>query len=122
MHSAQSSRQLRLCFGVVDSHPSGSAGSCAVSEAEEEAVPPGGLTTPATWPASEWTKRTRPGSSPALPTWEGVQAADVVGTTGCVERCPVLPGKSYQRWLLQNPRARPRDRRIVDKSDGQVQA
>jgi arsenate reductase (thioredoxin) len=32
-----------------------------------------------------------------------VQAADVVVTMGCGDACPVLPGKRYEDWDLEDP-------------------
>ena len=34
---------------------------------------------------------------------EIVQAADVVVTMGCGDACPVLPGKRYEDWDLEDP-------------------
>lgn len=32
-----------------------------------------------------------------------VKAADVVVTMGCGDACPVLPGKRYEDWILEDP-------------------
>lgn len=34
---------------------------------------------------------------------EVVQAADVVITMGCGEACPIIPGKRYEEWSVQDP-------------------
>jgi arsenate reductase (thioredoxin) len=62
------------------------------------------------------------GESPQLLTYEGVQEADVVVTMGCGETCPVLPGKTYEDWPLDDPRGQDLDtvRRIVDQVDQYV--
>ena len=38
-----------------------------------------------------------------------VEWADLVVTMGCGDACPVLPGKRYLEWELQDPEARPLD-------------
>jgi protein-tyrosine-phosphatase len=40
---------------------------------------------------------------PKLWTEENVRAADVVVTMGCGDTCPVLPGKRYLDWILNDP-------------------
>jgi arsenate reductase len=51
-----------------------------------------------------------------------VEAADVVVTMGCGESCPVLPGKRYEDWPVDDPAGRDADavRRIVDDIDARV--
>jgi protein-tyrosine-phosphatase len=34
---------------------------------------------------------------------EVVRAADVVITMGCGDSCPILPGKRYEEWILDDP-------------------
>jgi protein-tyrosine-phosphatase len=34
---------------------------------------------------------------------EVVRAADVVITMGCGDACPILPGKRYEEWTLDDP-------------------
>ena len=34
---------------------------------------------------------------------ETVRAADVVITMGCGDACPVVPGKRYEEWVLDDP-------------------
>ncbi|MEU7890480.1 arsenate reductase ArsC [Microbispora bryophytorum] len=41
--------------------------------------------------------------SPKLLTADAVQASDVVITMGCGDACPVLPGKRYEDWKLDDP-------------------
>jgi len=59
---------------------------------------------------------------PSLLTFDGVQEADVVITMGCGETCPVLPGKTYEDWQVDDPQGQPLDavRRIVDDVDARV--
>ena len=53
-----------------------------------------------------------------------LQAADVVVTMGCGETCPVLPGKRYEDWPVDDPAGQDLDtvRRIVDDVDARVRA
>lgn len=53
-----------------------------------------------------------------------VEAADVVVTMGCGETCPVLPGKRYEDWPVDDPAGQDLDtvRRIVDDIDARVRA
>jgi arsenate reductase (thioredoxin) len=48
--------------------------------------------------------------------------ADVVVTMGCGDACPVLPGKRYVDWELEDPAGKPLDevRRIRDEIAGLV--
>ncbi len=41
---------------------------------------------------------------------EDVEWADLVVTMGCGDACPVLPGKQYLDWNLQDPMGLPVDR------------
>ncbi|MCW2543563.1 MAG: uncharacterized protein JWM40_1115 [Frankiales bacterium] len=63
------------------------------------------------------------GEEPTLLTRDGVEQADVVVTMGCGETCPVFPGKTYEDWVLTDPKGQPLDvvRRIVDEIDARVQ-
>ena len=56
------------------------------------------------------------GASPGRLTDEHVQSADVVITMGCGDACPVYPGKRYEDWEVDDPRAKSVDevRRIRD--------
>ena len=40
---------------------------------------------------------------PRLWTQESLEAADVVVTMGCGDACPVIPGKRYLDWELEDP-------------------
>jgi arsenate reductase (thioredoxin) len=53
---------------------------------------------------------------------EDVEWADVVVTMGCGDACPVLPGKRYVDWNLQDPAGMPIEvvRQIRDKIAGLV--
>lgn len=59
---------------------------------------------------------------PALLSFEGVREADVVVTMGCGETCPVLPGKRYEDWRVDDPKDQPLEqvRRIVADIDQRV--
>ena len=50
--------------------------------------------------------------------------ADVVVTMGCGDECPVIPGKRYVDWELDDPGGRPLGdvRRIRDEIAGRVDA
>ena len=50
--------------------------------------------------------------------------ADVVVTMGCGDACPVIPGKRYVDWELDDPAGRPLDavRRTRDEIDRRVRA
>ena len=63
------------------------------------------------------------GESPTLLTYAGVQEADVVVTMGCGETCPVVPGKAYEDWPLDDPKGQDLEtvRRIVDEVEQRVQ-
>lgn len=47
------------------------------------------------------------GAQPRVWTEETLGAADVVITMGCGDACPVLPGKRYLDWELDDPAGRP---------------
>jgi arsenate reductase (thioredoxin) len=55
-------------------------------------------------------------------TTEAVEGSDVVITMGCGDACPVLPGKRYLDWSLQDPAGRGVDavRPIRDDIDRRV--
>lgn len=54
---------------------------------------------------------------------EDVEWADIVVTMGCGDACPVLPGKRYLDWNLQDPAGMPIEvvRQIRDKIAGLVE-
>jgi len=43
------------------------------------------------------------GNTPQVWTTDMVQAADVIVSMGCGDACPVLPGKRYVDWELDDP-------------------
>jgi arsenate reductase len=53
---------------------------------------------------------------------EDVEWADLVVTMGCGDACPVLPGKRYLDWNLQDPAGMPIEvvRQIRDRISGLV--
>jgi arsenate reductase len=57
-------------------------------------------------------------------THDAVEASDVVITMGCGDACPVLPGRRYLDWPLDDPAGQPLEvvRRIRDDIDGRVRA
>ncbi|MFC8005508.1 arsenate reductase ArsC [Streptomyces olivaceus] len=42
-------------------------------------------------------------ATPKVLTTEAVQASDYVITMGCGDACPILPGKTYLDWQLDDP-------------------
>jgi arsenate reductase len=60
--------------------------------------------------------------TPTLLEAETVQSADVVITMGCGETCPVLPGRRYEDWAVEDPKGKDIEtvRRIVDDVDERV--
>jgi len=63
------------------------------------------------------------GEFPKPWTDEVVRAADVVVTMGCGDACPVLPGKRYEDWTLEDPNGMGVDavRPIRDEIRGRVE-
>ena len=61
---------------------------------------------------------------PRMLTTELAEWADVVITMGCGDECPVIPGRRYIDWDLQDPKDLPVDevRVIRDDIDGRVRA
>ena len=47
------------------------------------------------------------GEQPQRWTDDGIRAADVVVTMGCGDECPVMPGKRYLDWVLDDPSGKP---------------
>ena len=47
------------------------------------------------------------GQTPKQLTAEQAEWADVVVTMGCGDACPVIPGKRYLDWELEDPKGRP---------------
>jgi protein-tyrosine-phosphatase len=54
---------------------------------------------------------------PQLLTTELAQWADIVVTMGCGDACPVIPGKRYIDWDLQDPKDLPIERLRVIRDD-----
>ncbi len=42
-------------------------------------------------------------AAPKILTTDSVETADVVITMGCGDTCPILPGKRYEDWDLDDP-------------------
>ena len=61
---------------------------------------------------------------PKLLTTDAVREADAVITMGCGDACPVLPGKRYEDWELEDPAGKDLEtvRRIRDEIDAHVRA
>ena len=55
---------------------------------------------------------------------EDLASTDVVVTMGCGDTCPVLPGKRYVDWALQDPAGQPIDfvRQVRDDIESRVRA
>lgn len=55
---------------------------------------------------------------------EMLSGADVVVTMGCGDTCPVVPGKRYEDWPLEDPAGKDLDtvRRIRDEIEEHVEA
>lgn len=53
---------------------------------------------------------------------EGIRSADVVVTMGCGDTCPVIPGKRYIDWDLEDPSGQPIEkvRQIRDQVEDRV--
>ncbi len=62
------------------------------------------------------------GAAPTPLSTAAVEAADVVVTMGCGDACPVVPGKRYEDWQLEDPAGRDLAtvRRIRDQIDDRV--
>ncbi|MFD4829969.1 arsenate reductase ArsC [Streptomyces uncialis] len=78
-----------LAGGRVEVRSAGSAPAAAVNPAAVRAMAEVGIDLSAETPK-------------ALAT-EAVRASDVVITMGCGDTCPVLPGKTYLDWELDDP-------------------
>ena len=64
------------------------------------------------------------GERPKILTTAAVEASDVVITMGCGDACPVVPGKRYLDWALDDPAGQGADavRPIRDDIDARVRA
>jgi arsenate reductase len=63
------------------------------------------------------------GREPHKLSQEDVEWADLVVTMGCGDACPVLPGKKYVDWDLQDPKDMPLEvvRAIRDDIAGRIE-
>ena len=41
--------------------------------------------------------------TPKLLLWETAESSDVIVTMGCGDACPIIPGKRYEDWKLDDP-------------------
>ncbi|MEU0252138.1 arsenate reductase ArsC [Streptomyces sp. NPDC006184] len=78
-----------LSEGRVEVRSAGSAPADAVNPAAVQAMAETGIDISA--------------ETPKVLTVEAVRASDVVITMGCGDTCPVLPGKTYLDWDLDDP-------------------
>jgi arsenate reductase len=62
------------------------------------------------------------GQKPRAWTDDDLRAAEVVVTMGCGDTCPVLPGKRYEDWELNDPAGPPVEvvRRVRDEIERRV--
>jgi arsenate reductase (thioredoxin) len=62
------------------------------------------------------------GRRPRAWTGDDLRAADVVVTMGCGDTCPVMPGKRYEDWELNDPAGQPTEvvRRVRDEIERRV--
>jgi len=61
--------------------------------------------------------------TPKLLTGDAVEASDVVITMGCGDACPIVPGKRYEDWTLDDPAGQSIDavRPIRDEIRGRIE-
>lgn len=78
-----------LAGDQVDVYSGGSAPAERVNQAAVEAMAEAGIDIANAYP-KPWTDET-------------LAAADVVVTMGCGDACPVIPGKRYLDWELEDP-------------------
>ena len=62
--------------------------------------------------------------TPKVLTYDAVDVSDVVITMGCGDACPVLPGKQYEDWALEDPAGQGIDavRPIRDEIQNRIEA
>jgi arsenate reductase len=62
--------------------------------------------------------------TPKLLDRDAIEVSDIVISMGCGESCPVVPGKRYEDWPIDDPAGQdlPTVRRIVDDIDARVRA
>ncbi|WP_404949437.1 arsenate reductase ArsC [Streptomyces sp. ARC14] len=97
-----------LSEGRVEVRSAGSAPADAVNPAAAQAMAEAGIDLSA--------------ETPKVLTVEAVRASDVVITMGCGDTCPVLPGKRYLDWKLDDPAGQGVEavRPIRDEIEGRV--
>ncbi|MFE8978035.1 arsenate reductase ArsC [Streptomyces cyaneofuscatus] len=97
-----------LSEGRVEVRSAGSAPADAVNPAAVQAMAKAGIDLSA--------------ETPKVLTVEAVRASDVVITLGCGDTCPVLPGKRYLDWKLDDPAGQGVEavRPIRDEIEGRV--
>ncbi|MEU0309586.1 arsenate reductase ArsC [Streptomyces cyaneofuscatus] len=97
-----------LSEGRVEVLSAGSAPADAVNPAAVQAMAEAGIDLSA--------------ETPKVLTVEVVRASDVVITMGCGDTCPVLPGKRYLDWKLDDPAGQGVEavRPIRDEIEGRV--
>lgn len=78
-----------LAGDQVEVRSAGSAPAASVNPAVVEAMAEVGIDVSA--------------ETPKILTVAAVQASDVVITMGCADTCPILPGKTYLDWKLDDP-------------------
>lgn len=93
--------------GSVEAKSAGSEPKAAVNPVVSEVLAERGLSTDAEVPTRHS---------------DVVQEADVVITMGCGESCPLVPGKRYEDWVVDDPAGQDIHdvRRIVDDIDARV--
>ncbi|MFE3722413.1 arsenate reductase ArsC [Streptomyces cyaneofuscatus] len=97
-----------LSEGRVEVRSAGSTPADAVNPAAVQAMAEAGIDLSA--------------ATPKVLTVEAVRASDVVITMGCGDTCPVLPGKRYLDWKLDDPAGQGVEavRPIRDEIEGRV--
>lgn len=97
-----------LSEGRVEVRSAGSAPADAVNPAAVQVMAEAGIDLSA--------------ETPKVLTVEAVRASDVVITMGCGDTCPVLPGKRYLDWKLDDPAGQGVEavRPIRDEIEGRV--
>ncbi|MEV7893623.1 arsenate reductase ArsC [Streptomyces cyaneofuscatus] len=97
-----------LSEGRVEVRSAGSTPADAVNPAAVQAMAEAGIDLSA--------------ETPKVLTVDAVRASDVVITMGCGDTCPVLPGKRYLDWKLDDPAGQGVEavRPIRDEIEGRV--
>ena len=95
--------------GRVEVRSAGSAPADAINPAVREAMAEVGIDISA--------------ERPKLLTADAVEASDVVITMGCGDACPIVPGKRYEDWTLDDPAGQSIDavRPIRDEIRGRIE-